>query len=169
MDSNITIRKIQLQDNKELASIIRSSLQEFGANKPGTVFFDDTTDYLYELFQQPGSMYFVVEEEGYLLGGAGIYPSEGLPQQTCELVKMYLRPGARGKGIGKLLIDKCLDFAKGIGYLQVYIETMPELGKAVAVYEKFGFEYLKGPLGNTGHFGCNVWMLKLLTPEGNKN
>jgi putative acetyltransferase len=33
----------------------------------------------------------------------------------------------------------------------------------VKVYEKFGFIYLDGPLGNTGHFGCNVWMLHKLT------
>lgn len=160
MQNDILIRKIQLKDNAVLASIVRSSLAEFGANKPGTVFFDDTTDHLYEMFQQPGSTYFVAEENGQVLGGAGIYPSEGLPAQTCELVKMYLRPEARGKGLGKLLINRCLEFAKGYGYLQVYIETMPELRKAVSIYEKFGFEYLNGPLGNTGHFGCDVWMLK---------
>lgn len=165
MEENIVIRKIQLSDNKVLADIIRSALKEFGANKPGTVFFDDTTDHLFELFQQPGSKYFIVESEGRILGGAGVYPSEGLPQETCELVKMYLRPEARGKGLSKLLIDRCLDFAKGFGYLQVYIETMPELRKAVSVYEKFGFEYLSGPLGNTGHFGCDVWMLKKIDKE----
>ena len=79
---------------------------------------------------------------------------------------MYLRPEARAKGLGKLLIEKCLEFAKGVGYFQVYIETMPELRKAIGIYEKSGFEHLKGPLGNTGHFGCDVWMLKPLTPEG---
>ncbi len=166
MENNITIRRIEFNDNKELASIVRTSLAEFGANKPGTVYFDDTTDHLYELFQQPGSMYYTVEQGGKLLGGAGIYPTEGLPEQTCELVKMYLRAEARGQGLGKLLIDKCLEFAKGYGYLQVYIETMPELRKAVSIYETFGFEYLNGPLGNSGHFGCDVWMLKPLTPKG---
>lgn len=159
---NITIRKISIPDNAELAKIVRSSLAEFGANKPGTVYFDDTTDHLYELFQEPGSFYFVAEKDGEILGGAGIYPSEGLPAETCELVKMYLKAETRGKGLGKLLIDKCLEFAKGFGYQQVYIETMPELRKAVGIYEKFGFEYLTGPLGNTGHFGCDVWMLKVL-------
>ncbi|HEX8277806.1 MAG TPA: GNAT family N-acetyltransferase [Segetibacter sp.] len=162
MQNEIIIRKIELKDNAVLASIIRSSLAEFGANKPGTVFYDETTDHLFEMFQQPGSIYFIAEQTGEVLGGAGIYPSNGLPAQTCELVKMYLRPVARGKGLGKLLIDKCLEFAKGFGYEQVYIETMPELRKAVSVYEKFGFEYLRGPLGNTGHFGCDVWMLKKL-------
>lgn len=166
MKNDIIIRKIELKDNAVLASIIRSSLAEFGANKPGTVFYDHTTDYLYELFQQAGSIYFVAEQNGEVLGGAGIYPSTGLPAQTCELVKMYLRPEARGKGLGKLLIDKSIQFARAFGYRQVYIETMPELRKAVSVYEKFGFEYLNGPLGNTGHFGCDVWMLKRLTPKG---
>ena len=165
MENDIIVRTIEFKDNAPLDSIIRASLAEFGANKPGTVFFDDTTDHLFEMFQKPGSMYFVAEENGQLLGGGGIYPSEGLPQQTCELVKMYLRPEARGKGLGKLLIEKSLEFAAGFGYLQVYIETMPELRKAVSIYEKFGFDYLDGPLGNTGHFGCDVWMLKSLTPK----
>ena len=155
-----TIRTIQSSDNSDLAVIIRNALAEFGANKPGTVFFDPTTDYLYELFEQPGSIYYVAEQDGTIIGGAGIFPSNGLPQGTCELVKMYLSPPSRGKGLGKLLIEKCLEFAAGAGYQQVYIETMPELRKAVSVYEKFGFTYLNGPLGNTGHFGCDVWMLK---------
>jgi putative acetyltransferase len=166
MENNLLIRTIQLEDNGALATIVRNSLAEFAANKPGTVFYDDTTDHLFELFQEPGSMYYVVEDNGQILGGGGIFPSEGLPAETCELVKMYLKPEARGKGIGKLLIEKCLEFAKGFGYLQVYIETMPELRKAVSIYEKFGFEYLNGPLGNTGHFGCDVWMLKPLTDRG---
>jgi putative acetyltransferase len=166
MENYLLIRTIQLKDNAALATIVRNSLAEFGANKPGTVFFDDTTDHLFELFQEPGSIYYVIEDSGQILGGGGIFPSDGLPAETCELVKMYLKPEARGKGIGKLLIEKCLEFAKGFGYLQVYIETMPELRKAVSIYEKFGFEYLNGPLGNTGHFGCDVWMLKPLTDRG---
>ena len=159
---NLTIRTIQPADNPALAIIIRNALAEFNANKQGTVFFDPTTDNLNELFQKSGGIYFVAEQDGIILGGAGIYPSNGLPTGTCELVKMYLSPAARGKGLGKLLIEKCLDFATNSGYQQVYIETMPELRKALSVYEKFGFNYLKGPLGNTGHFGCDVWMLKQL-------
>lgn len=158
----VTIRTIQPADNKELAVIVRNALAEFGANKPGTVYYDATTDALYELFQKQGSIYFVAEENSQLLGGAGIYPSPGLPPDTGELVKMYLSPAARGKGIGKMLIEKALQFAGDTGYRKVYIETMPELRKAMSVYEKFGFKYLDGPMGDTGHFGCEIWMLKEL-------
>ena len=73
---------------------------------------------------------------------------------------MYLKPGVRGKGLGKQLIEKCLNYAKTNGYARVYLETMPELKKAMQVYEKFGFRYLNGPMGSTGHFGCELWMLK---------
>ena len=156
----LTIRPIEASDNLILAGIIRSSLTEFGANKPGTVYFDPTTDHLYELFQTPGSIYFVAIENGRILGGGGIFPTPGLPEKCCELVKMYLDKSARGIGLGRRLIAICLERAKEMGYNQVYLETMPELRKAVSVYEKFEFRYLDGPIGNSGHFGCDVWMLK---------
>lgn len=154
-----TIRTIQPADNKTLAFIIRNTLAEFGANHPGTVYYDPTTDTLFELFQKKGSIYYVAELNGVIIGGAGLYPSDGLPADTAELVKMYLLPEARGLGLGKLLIEKVLQFAKETGYQKVYIETMPELKKAMKVYEKFGFRYLSGPMGNTGHTGCEIWML----------
>ncbi|MBL7769725.1 MAG: GNAT family N-acetyltransferase [Flavipsychrobacter sp.] len=152
------IRPIRPGDNPELALIIRTALTEFGANKPGTVYYDESTDHLFELFQTPGSCYFVAEEGKQLLGGAGLFPTPGLPEGWCELVKMYLRKEARGLGLGRKLIAHCLEEAKRRGYHTVYLETMPELRKAVAVYEQFGFEYLDGPVGNSGHFGCDVWM-----------
>lgn len=158
----MNIRPITSSDDQQIAVIIRNALEEFGANKQGTVYYDKSTDHLSELFQAKGSVYFVAEENNRILGGGGIFPSDGLPPKTCELVKMYLHPEARNKGLGKTLISRCLEFAKTEGYDQVYIETMPELRKALSVYEKFGFEYLEGPLGNTGHFGCSLWMLKKL-------
>ncbi|HEY4149877.1 MAG TPA: GNAT family N-acetyltransferase [Chitinophagaceae bacterium] len=158
----VRIRAIEPTDDAALAVIIRDALAEFGANKPGTVFYDPTTDALFRLFREPGSFYYVAESKGRLLGGAGIFPTEGLPEGVCELVKMYLHGDTRGRGLGRLLIDKCLAEARTMGYKKVYLETMPELRKAVSVYEKFGFSYLDGPMGNTGHFGCDVWMLLTL-------
>ncbi|MBS1511490.1 MAG: GNAT family N-acetyltransferase [Bacteroidetes bacterium] len=162
INTAITIRPISTADNAPLAAIIRSALKEFNAAKPGTVYFDPTTDNLYSLFKTPGSMYFVIEEGGVLLGGAGIFPTENLPAGVCELVKLYLHPAARGKGFGKLLMQQCFDAAKSNSYNSIYLETMPELKIAVPLYEKMGFHYLPGPLGNSGHHGCDIWMLKEL-------
>ncbi len=155
---NMTIRLIGPADNAALAIIIRNALTEFNANKPGTVYFDESTDHLYELFQTGKGIYHVAVMNEQIVGGAGIYHTEGLDANTCELVKMYLSPTVRGKGLGKLLLQECLNAAKKAGYKKVYLETMPELNVAVPMYEKFGFTYLKGPLGNSGHNGCDIWM-----------
>jgi len=159
---NITIRPIQPSDNAALAVIIRSALEEFGANHPGTVYYDASTDALYELFREPRSGYFVALADDKIVGGGGIFPTAGLPEGTCELVKMYLSPEARGTGLGKKLIETSLAFAKETGYKNVYLETMPELKQALKVYARFGFDYLSGPMGNSGHTGCSLWMLKQL-------
>jgi len=157
------IRLIQQSDNPALAIIIRTTLTEFGANHPGTVYFDAATDALFELFQKPRSVYYVAEtDNGKIVGGGGIFPTEGLPQDTCELVKMYLLPEERGKGLGGLIIEKCLQTAKELGFKQIYIESMPELEKALKVYERFGFNYLSAPMGSSGHFGCELWMIRAI-------
>lgn len=162
MTASVTIRQLEPADNPDIARIIKNTLAEFGANKPGTVYFDPSTDHLFELFQRPRAIYYVAILNDQVVGGGGIYPTEGLPADTCELVKMYLLPEARGINLGRTMIEKCLAFAKEAGYKNVYLETMPELQQALKVYAKFGFEYLKGPMGNSGHTGCSLWMLRAL-------
>ena len=155
-----TIRDLQKEDNPALAKVVKDTLAEFGANHPNTVYYDPTTDTLFEVFQTPRSKYFLAEINNKIVGGGGIYPTDGLPPDTCELVKMYLLPEARGLGLGRTLIEKCIEAAAENGFKKIYLETMPELKQALSVYEKFGFEFLKGPMGNSGHTGCSLWMLK---------
>lgn len=158
----ICIRTIRESDDLDVAGIIRKTLAEFGANKPGTVYFDPTTDHLSELFSTPGSAYFIAEVDGKIAGGSGIYPTPGLPAGCCELVKLYLLSDMRGLGLGIKLMEKCFQQAVRFGFTEVYLETMPELRKAIGLYEKTGFTYLPGPLGKSGHFGCDLWMIKKL-------
>ena len=155
-----TIRKIEERDNKDLAELIRTVFREFKIDRPGTVYFDPTTDNLFRLFSIPRSEYWIVEENGKMAGGCGIYPTPGLPQDCAELVKLYLLSSSRGKGIGRMLIEKSFESARMFGYKQLYLESLPELGKAIGLYEKAGFKFLPGPMGNSGHFGCKIWMLK---------
>ena len=160
MPNHPTLRTILPSDNAAIARIIRSTLMEFGAAKPGTVYYDEATDRLSEIFSIPGSVYYIAEEDGIILGGAGIYPTDGLSSDTCEVVKMYLLPAARGKGLGAILMARCIDFARAYGYRQIYLETMPELADAIKLYAKTGFRRLPAPMGQSGHFGCGVWMMK---------
>jgi putative acetyltransferase len=160
--NNIDIRNIRKEDNAALAKIVKDTMAEFGVNRPNTVYYDPTTNALFELFQKERAIYNVAEINNEIVGGAGIYPTDNLPEDVCELVKMYLVPKARGLGLGRILIEKCLQQAKDLGYKKIYLESMPELKQALKVYAKFGFEYLKGPMGNSGHTGCELWMIKTI-------
>ena len=159
---NIQIREIRSADNPVLASIIRNVFEEYNAPKNGTVYSDPTTDQLFELFATNNAKLFVVENENGAVGCCGIFPTEGLPENCVEIVKFYILASARGRGFGKQLYQKCEQEAIDQGYKQLYIESTPEFKEAISFYEKLGFKQLNKPLGDTGHFGCNLWFLKTL-------
>lgn len=157
-------QEINKEDNQEIAAVIRSILEEHGVAKPGTVYTDPTTDDLYGLFQKPGSIYYVLRnDKNEIIGGCGIFPTVGLPDGMAELVKLYLLKEYRGKGLGKDLMLKSIDFAKSYGYSKLYLETMDELSSAIQLYNDLGFKTLDGPLGDTGHFACEIRMVKDLS------
>lgn len=158
--SNVVIRPIQAQDNLATAAMIRAVFEEFGAEKEGTVYSDPTTDHLYELFtQQKASVFYLALIEGEILGSCGIYPTEGLPIGYAELVKFYLNRKARGQGIGRALMEKCIQDARAMHYKKLYIESLPIFDRAVRIYKQQGFVSLKKPL-TTSHPSCDLWFLK---------
>ncbi len=162
MNTDFRLRNICSSDNEKIAGIIRQSLEDFKAVKKGTVYFEASTDALSEAFVNPLSAYFIIEVNGDTAGGAGFYPTTGLEQNTCELVKMYLSRKFRRQGLGQILLAHVMQKAKEKGFEKMYIETMPELTNAISLYKKNGFEYIDHALGNSGHNGCDVWMLKEL-------
>ena len=117
---------------------------------------------MFESYQEKNAIYFVIEEEGQVKGGAGIKALSSEVSSICELQKMYIAPEIRGKGYGKPLLERCLEAAKSMGYTQCYLETLPELQTAQKLYEHYGFEYINTSMGNTGHNSCDVRMLKSL-------
>jgi putative acetyltransferase len=158
----IELRPIQQSDNNALAHIIRSSIEALNLPTEGTAHSDPTTDNLFQHFQTPNSFYWVATHDETVLGGCGIFPSNALPIGCCELVRYFLTPKARGKGIGKMLLDKSIETSIELGYTTMYLESFPDMKEAITMYKKNGFEYLHYSLGNTGHHACNVWMLKEL-------
>ena len=145
-----------------LAAIIREGIEALGLPTEGTAHSDPTTDNLFQLFTAPKSHYIVVEKDEEVMGGCGIYPSNGLPANHAELVRFFLDEHVRGLGIGKHLMKQCELIARGLGYSHLYLESFPEMKAAIHLYKSAGYKLLDAPLGNTGHFACNVWMLKEL-------
>lgn len=152
-----TFRPITARDDPAVAAIIRTVMPEFGASGPGFALDDAEVDRMSVAYSAPRSAYFVVEDAGRIIGGAGIAPLHGGTFETCELRKMYLLKAARGRGTGQRLLTHCLRVARGFGYRICYLETLTGMDAAQRLYAKLGFRRLCGPLGATGHCGCDRW------------
>ncbi len=160
MEQNVVLRRVEKGDNNRLAAIIRAAFGEHGAPKEGTVYSDAATDDLFHLFREPKSVLWVAESAGGILGCCGVFPTPGLSPDTAELVKFYLLREARGRGTGKMLLQRCLESAGSLGYKKLYLESLPHYARAVGIYERAGFRMLDHPLGRSGHTACNIWMIK---------
>jgi putative acetyltransferase len=158
----MVIRKIEKEDNAQIAKVIRAIFHELDAPKVGTAYADPILDTLYEVYQMPRSVYYVVENDGKVVGGCGIAPLENGEAAVCELQKMYFAPEIRGTGFAEKIIEKCLEFAKNQDFELCYIETLSFMTTAQKLYKRLGFENIDGPMGNTGHNSCEVWMTKKL-------
>lgn len=156
----IVIREIQPEDNVAIERVIRDCFHEFKIPLEGTAYSDDETPRMFESFQNSNDIYFVVEQNGEVLGGGGVKPLKDFEADVCEIQKMYFSPKVRGNGIGKLMFEKCMQSAKDLGFKQCYLESASQLKAAIHIYENYGFKHLKEALGNTGHYSCGVWMIK---------
>lgn len=156
------IREIQLKDNAQIEKVIKQTFLEVGLPLVGTAYEDKETTMMYESYQAEKEIYFVIEVDGEVLGGAGIKHLKDFEDNVCELQKMYFSSKIRGKGYGKLIFEKCLQSAKELGYNKCYLESASILKTAIHIYEKYRFKHLDKPLGSTGHYSCGVWMIKEL-------
>jgi putative acetyltransferase len=157
-----TIRPIEPGDDAAMASIIRTVMPEFGACGSGFAINDPEVDWMSRAYAQPRSAYFVLERGGVVVGGGGMAPLEGGDDDTCELRKMYFLAEARGLGAGSAMMARCLEAARAAGFRRCYLETLAGMDAAMKLYERSGFRRIPGPMGATGHGGCNTFYLLAL-------
>jgi putative acetyltransferase len=164
------IRVIEPRDNPAMAQVIQRVMPEFDAGGEGFSIHDPEVTTMSAAYYAPRHVYFIVERiDGAVLGGAGVAPLTGGDPSVCELRKMYILPEGRGHGLGEALMQRCLEAARERGFTYCYLETLRTMTGAHKLYARHGFEPLSGPLGNTGHHGCDQWMGRrlevLTTPE----
>lgn len=162
MSDAFLIRPIEPRDDAAIARVIRTVMPEFGASGAGFAINDPEVDAMHAAYSRPRSAYFVVEREGIVMGGGGVAPLEGGGADICELRKMYFLPPLRGLGAGRALMLWCLEAARHAGFRRCYLETLTGMDDAQRLYAQSGFARISGPMGATGHFGCNTFYLREL-------
>jgi putative acetyltransferase len=160
------LRPVRPDDDPGLLAVIRRVRVEMGALEAGHPVEEPADRQLHRFYAGARSRYLVAARGGSVLGGAGIAPLHGGPEDTCELQRMYLVPETRGLGLGGELLDRCLDAARELGFAHCYLETLERLEPARRLYESRGFRRLPRPLGETGHGHTDAWYLLGLSGAG---
>ncbi len=141
------IRAIREEDNAEMAEIVRKNLEKYHLNIPGTAYFDPELEHLSRYYEENPAKraYFVMEDEsGKVIGGIGIAEFLGF-EKCAEIQKLYLVDEAKGKGLGRMLLEKAESYAQKLGYRQLYLETHTNLDAAIRLYERKGFHLIEKP------------------------
>ena len=102
----------------------------------------------------------VLEWEGQIVGSVGLLPES---EDVMELRKMYLRRVHRGRGWGRLMLERSLREARALGARRITLGTATVLVEAIALYEQFGFQRIHS---HHAAARCDqVWELDLQQPQ----
>ncbi len=166
--NNIKIRLITAADNPAIAEIIRTNLKKFNLDIPGTAYFDPELDCLskyYSVMPKKRAYYIAEDDNKQIIGGVGVAEFENI--DCCvEIQKLYLTDAAKGKGLGRMLMQTAENFAKDMDYKRLYLETHSDLKAAVRLYEKLGFKEIDRP-AFVLHGTMDKFYLKELVFQGN--
>ena len=106
-------------------------------------------------FVSPSGLFLIATENGVALGCVALRADE--PIGMAEVKRMYVRPSARGRGVGALLLQAVLENAVTLGFSHIRLDTAPELTAARTLQERFGFlevpRYRDDPLPNSVCYG----------------
>ena len=133
----MSLRPIQPADVPAAIALVKETLGEFGLAFGEGSPTDAQMLELPSSYRDHGGEFFIaLNAGGELLGTAGVMP---VAPGVYELRKMYLRPKSRGRGVGRRLLDACLDFCRAAGAKSVVLDTVHEMEEAVVFYERNGF------------------------------
>ena len=131
------IRQGRTADREQIEKVVFEVLTEYGL-RPDPDGTDSDLKDVEASYIKSGGVFEVIESpDGLILGTGGLFPVEA---DACEVRKMYLSKSARGKGLGKKLLQRLLQKAKELGFKRVELETASVLKEAIGLYESFGFK-----------------------------
>ena len=87
-------------------------------------------------YASKGGSFFVLLDGPTVVGTVALHRES---ESSCELCRMYLSPGYRRRGLGRMLLDKAVTEAKAQGYAEMRLKTAAVLVEAIRLYESVGF------------------------------
>ena len=141
----IEIRQAQVEDAQailELLKIVGSETDNLSFGEIGIpITVEEESAYLLDISNSEKDVFFVAFKDGELVGTANYVTSTNKRMSHRGEIGMSIQKSAWGIGIGSLLMEKLLDFAKDIAKADIVsLEVRSDNQRAINLYKKFGFE-----------------------------
>lgn len=115
--------------------------------------FEKELQTLHEVYFPPMGCIILAKEDKKVLGCVALKP---IGEGVCEMKRSYVRPEARGKAFGKLLVEELINFARKAEYKIMKLDTITSLKEAIKLYQSKGFiktePYVYNPLSDVLYF-----------------
>ena len=121
--------------------------------------FSEELQSLPGVYAPPAGELLLAKRGDHVLGAVALKPLE---TEVAEIKRLFVRPQARKAGVGKALVSAILKAAQERGYLEIKLDTLPEMAEAIALYRSFGFAPIP-PYGSHPYPGL-VTLGKMLGP-----
>ena len=120
--------------------------------------FSQEIENLQAQYARPSGVLFLAYADlGFPLGCFGIRALDG---PICEIKRMFIVKEARGKGLGKRMLEKSIAVAKELGYAKMRLDTLPSMLPAIGLYTQAGFyeiePYRYNPIEGTKYFELDL-------------
>ena len=156
MTAGFTVRRALPEDHADVARELADYLAFIGDTLDAEGLDHDIAHWQEEYDGRTGVLLVVTGAAGEVVGTAAV---RLLEPGVGELKRMWLRPAWQGRGLGRRLMDACLDEARRLGCRALRLDTQAKLEAAVRLYRAYGFSEV--PRYNDNH-RADIWMERSL-------
>jgi GNAT superfamily N-acetyltransferase len=121
--------------------VVRRLFRDYWAGLNVDICFQNFGDELENLpgkYVPPtGALFLARNDAGDAVGCVALRATE--KDGCCEMKRLYIAPEGRGNGVGRALVRAIMDEARGLGYGEMRLDTLPILEPAIALYRSEGF------------------------------
>jgi ribosomal protein S18 acetylase RimI-like enzyme len=158
--AGVAVETVRPANLPEELRTVRAMLREYEAELGVDLGFQGFEQELASLpgdYAPPRGALLVAEVEGAMAGCVALRP---LDADACEMKRLYARPAFRGRGVGRALAAAVIAEARRIGYAHIWLDTLPVMTEAQALYQRLGFtdisSYRENPVPGARYLGLTL-------------